>query len=168
MKEEVESRELSECIMRNWESKSSGNPPGWSVIPTASALVAQEGNPNRKPQSVYCKAEHYFPSCEGINTVPACIEVLRYCNTLPLSSACRVRQMPSLQDLNLANASFSKQSLDVDANWIRLLFTIGDLKCSRLQRVSSLDCTSQDQWNLREEKMVTQFQTWYNSRGRLD
>ena len=45
--------------------------------PTASALVVRDGNSNRRPQCVYCKAEHYSASCETVNTVSARIETLK-------------------------------------------------------------------------------------------
>ena len=41
------------------------------------ALLIRHANSNRKPQCVYCKAEHYSASCETVNTVPARIEILK-------------------------------------------------------------------------------------------
>ena len=76
MKEEVQARKLSKS-MKFCESKSPDNPPRRSAMPTASALIVQDGNPNRKPKCVYCKAEHYSTSCETVNTVPARIEILK-------------------------------------------------------------------------------------------
>ena len=48
-------------------------------LPTASALVVRDGNPNRKiyMDCVYCKADHYSASCETVNTIPARMEALR-------------------------------------------------------------------------------------------
>ena len=45
--------------------------------PTASALVVRDGNANRKPLCVYCKADHYSASCGAVNTVSARTEMLK-------------------------------------------------------------------------------------------
>ena len=76
VKEEVEARELSESI-KVGESKGLDYPSRRMAQPTASALVVRDGNSNRKPQCVYCKAEHYSASYEAVNTVSARIEILQ-------------------------------------------------------------------------------------------
>ena len=41
--------------------------PSRQMAPSiASALVVRDGNANRKPQCVHCKAEHYSASCEAV------------------------------------------------------------------------------------------------------
>ena len=68
VKEEVEAREPSEGI-KVGESKGLDYPSRRMAQPTASALVVRDGNSNRKPQCVYCKAEHYSASCEAVNII---------------------------------------------------------------------------------------------------
>ena len=61
VKEEVEARDLSDS-MKICESRGPDNPPRRLILPTASALLIRDSNTNRKPQCVYCKAEHYSAS----------------------------------------------------------------------------------------------------------
>ena len=57
IKEEVETRELSEGVKIS-ESRGLENPQRRvTILPTASALVVRDSNPHRKPQCVYCKGE---------------------------------------------------------------------------------------------------------------
>lgn len=76
IKEEVEARELSES-MKICQSRVPESTQRRASLPTASALMVRDGNPNCKMHCVYCKADHYSASCESVNTIPAQMEALR-------------------------------------------------------------------------------------------
>ena len=108
--EEVEARKLSEGI-KVGEIKGLEYPLRQIVPPTVSALVVRDGNDNRKPQCVYCKAEHYSASCEAVRIQvkqgeEIKISVLSFpaiCS--PLQVPVEIDRYPHLQDLDLADVS---------------------------------------------------------------
>ena len=62
--------------MKIYESRVPENTKRTS-LPTASALLVQDGNQSCKMHCVYFKAEHYSASCETVNTIPVQMEALR-------------------------------------------------------------------------------------------